>query len=567
MCCSGLPDESLFPVSLLETRPGAPASCTGVPPSFLTMRISGEESEQQLSIEMSRPFKIVCHRDNVDSLRFLAAELERFRAVSDPQPAASESQLQLPFQRMRLQAVQVVLEFVVPTPLSSLVSVTAGLSHVQLDLVGHADATGRKTEKLDGSLSLGALCLKADWSDPVTSVQLCDPLNLELRLRLSWPRWMPLPAVDGPMVHAFCRADNLRLHFGPRQMEAAQALSTFIQSAVQGGDNVHPPSQPPSDDQGQLEDVARPETDEQHYQDDLRTGAFDFQVRGDPKTGTDRATVRPSAYQVVFNVQPASMCWAYPQPRALTRVDVYPIPLLKADSAGPSSSPHDSQEDGPEQADQVDCALEYWDECSEQFRPLRRFSLSETKLTRVPLPAIPSRAGNPSAASKAEGQLLDERVVFSDLWRIVMNFNESHLPESRPRRIIAAPPSLVACTRIDSYADADAVPVWQLGLSLSHASVTLHHNRTSPAPALHPQEDEGSPPCFLPDGSVPAHFPFASLTLNQSRVNVQLAPGRGAGAPIRCGWMDGSTQLQAAVVNFEHLVQEPLLEPTGESLE
>lgn len=81
--------------------------------------------------------------------------------------------------------------------------------------------------------------------------------------------------------------------------------------------------------------------------------------------------------QVVFNVRPASMCWAYPQPRALTRVDVHPIPLINADA--------------DQRGDHVRCSLEYWNASRRQFQVLRTFDLSETRFTRVDLPSVTRR--------------------------------------------------------------------------------------------------------------------------------------------------------------------------------
>ena len=161
-----------------------------------------------------------------------------------------------------------------------------------------------------------------------------------------------------------------------------------------------------------------------HYQDDLRTGAFDFQVRDTRSrpscsSGWMQTEEKPCPYQVVFNVQPASMCWAYPQPRALTRVDVYPIPLLKAD--GQDSEPG---------VEQVDCTLEFWDHCSQEFRILRRFSLSEIRFTRVSLPSISTNqtARNTQEEEKlAEKELLEKQVTFSCIWRIVMHFVEKKI--------------------------------------------------------------------------------------------------------------------------------------------
>lgn len=537
MLSKRLPDESLFPVALMETRPGPPAPVTGVPPSFLTARLAGDEQDRKLSVHLGRPFKLICHQDNLDALRFLYAELDRFQKSEETE---SNGPLMLPYRQIRLEVVQALLDIPLMPP-ESLV-ITAGLSDMKLCLLGHPDASREKTERLDCSLAIGAFTAKESSG----AVQLCDPLSLDLRVRLSWPGWKPLPALD-PVLYAFCRADNLRLHVGPRQIQAVRALSGWLQDVGVGGSSSDGLDTSPS--ASPVDDPQRPPPEEQHFQDDLRTGAFSFQVS---RTDASAAPERPSPYQVVFNVQPASMCWAYPQPRALTRVDVYPIPLLKADEGGGDSGAEENQ---------VDCVLEYWDECGEEFRPFRRFCLSETKFTRVPLPAIlPGGGGGVDNDSPPppERLLVEERLIFSDLWRIVMNFTEADLPENRPKRIIAAPPSLVACTRIDSYFNADLIPARHVGLSLSHASVTLHSQMGTGLPgvvAFHPPES------FQPDGSIPQDFPFASITMTQTQGSLHL-PGRFGSASAGC-WMDFSTQLQASLINFEYLVEESVLEPTG----
>jgi vacuolar protein sorting-associated protein 13B len=65
-----------------------------------------------------------------------------------------------------------------------------------------------------------------------------------------------------------------------------------------------------------------PEQD-QHYRDDLRAGAFQFV---DATSGLSREDL-PLPYQVVFWQAPPTMAWRYPQPRVLTRVDIFPVPF------------------------------------------------------------------------------------------------------------------------------------------------------------------------------------------------------------------------------------------------
>ena len=77
--------------------------------------------------------------------------------------------------------------------------------------------------------------------------------------------------------------------------------------------------------------------------------------------------------------------------------------------------------------------------------------------------------------AEAEVEVLRKEVVVSDMWRIVMNFTEENLPETRPKKIIAAPPSLVACTRVDSYFDRRLLPRLQLALHSNHISLSFHN--------------------------------------------------------------------------------------------
>lgn len=407
-----LPDESMYPINLTETRPGQPSSITGVPPSLFRLEII---SGRQLDIEFGRPFKFIAHEDNICNLQYLARQLQTFRTEQDDSKPS-------PYRQISLKTSQMVVEIPVPSAL-----ITAGLNDMKLDVTCQFDMNEEKREKFEANFILNAFSVKAEMDQGI-NFQLCDPFSFDCRAQLLWPHWLSHGRV---LVHAFCRADNFRLHVGPRQVVVATAFTQWLMRKLTS-------FSPPQNDTQAPKAVV--DKDEQHYQDDLRTGAFDFQVRdanSRPPCSSKwmQAEEKPRPYQVVFNVQPASMCWAYPQPRALTRVDVYPIPLLKADGAGQES---------PSGVEQVDCTLEFWDHCSQEFRILRRFSLSEVRFTRVSLPNISTNQKVRNAQDddkRAEKELLEKQATFSDMWRIVMHFTEENLPENRPKKIIAAPPS------------------------------------------------------------------------------------------------------------------------------
>lgn len=72
-----------------------------------------------------------------------------------------------------------------------------------------------------------------------------------------------------------------------------------------------------------VESVAVPPDQDQHYRDDFRAGAFQFVDASSALSQEDL----PLPYQVVFWQSPPTMAWRYPQPRALTHVDVFPVPF------------------------------------------------------------------------------------------------------------------------------------------------------------------------------------------------------------------------------------------------
>jgi len=168
-----LPDETLFPISLLETRLGPPSSSTGVPPSFLTLR--QEPAADRIALNLGRPLKLILHRDNIAHLLFLLHQLEEFQA-GDTSESVEKSPTRpffFPFREVHLDAVQMVAELPL---LPSNVVLTGGLNKLQLKLLSVPDVKGERTERLNAVLQVGSLSVKADGDNNI--VQLCDPVIL-----------------------------------------------------------------------------------------------------------------------------------------------------------------------------------------------------------------------------------------------------------------------------------------------------------------------------------------------------------------------------------------------------
>ena len=104
----------------------------------------------------------------------------------------------------------------------------------------------------------------------------------------------------------------------------------------------------------------------------------------------DRNEAKP--YQVVFTDSPMAMTWMYPKPRAITRISVFPIPIMAGDELF------------HEHGAVIQCTLEYWDKCLKAFQQYSTFTLSEEKINHLDLPLITDH----------------KRLGVSDTWRVVM---------------------------------------------------------------------------------------------------------------------------------------------------
>ena len=116
-------------------------------------------------------------------------------------------------------------------------------------------------------------------------------------------------------VQLTAESDSVLIDIGPEHLHTLEFILSeykpFLQSFHSNVENSSEKITTPSADQ------------DQHYRDDLRAGAFQFV---DANSVSSREDL-PLPYQVVFWNNPPTMAWRYLQPRALTRVDIYPIPF------------------------------------------------------------------------------------------------------------------------------------------------------------------------------------------------------------------------------------------------
>lgn len=177
----------------------------------------------------------------------------------------------------------------------------------------------------------------------------------------------------------------------------------------------------------------------EHFQDDLRSGAFQF-----IETSSNRDLPFPYQIQIIDN-EIGIVCWRYPLPRALHKIKIFPVPFQTINPLVVSN-----------------CKLEYYSQPRSKFMELCEFSLDEN-----------------------ETKILDLKQIkpFAEIWRIkiprvllrrdsddeddcVDSMDEFHQFQMHPK-------VLVACLRIDSFYVPSAIPKANILLEISNMELTL----------------------------------------------------------------------------------------------
>ena len=180
------------------------------------------------------------------------------------------------------------------------------------------------------------------------------------------------------------------------------------------------------------------------YQDDLRAGVFQY-------IDSTSSAKDPCPYQVIFDNPSGIMIWCYPEPRALTRVDIHPLPFVAASS--PSQ---------PTNKDRVACVLQFYDPLRADFITYRQFLLSESKYHQLELPSLYEK----------------QQVAVSTTWRVWIDYSEDDSGSLRPGggHLLVPPSALAACMRVDSIFSPRLLPHTQFVVSCKKLTASLQNH-------------------------------------------------------------------------------------------
>ncbi|KAH8293565.1 hypothetical protein KR054_001628 [Drosophila jambulina] len=171
------------------------------------------------------------------------------------------------------------------------------------------------------------------------------------------------------------------------------------------------------------------------YQDDLRAGAFQFVY-------LNSESVLPMPYQVqIIKKNYGIICWRYPQPRQMTNILIYPVPM-------PVSHPI-----------QIRCRMEYFSETHETFLHYCGFLLSETATRQLTPPSRPICATIWRVVILQSLIAVDGTCFENDTDEdLSIEYIHSDFKAEENNDFILHPKVLVGCMRIDTVFRPEMVP-------------------------------------------------------------------------------------------------------------
>ncbi|KAF5296670.1 hypothetical protein FQR65_LT10210 [Abscondita terminalis] len=525
---SSIPVESDYSTNILETMPGMPDLNTGIPPAFFTLKWSrGLGHPATVDVELARPTRILCStarwgyliaiKDKIvlmqKSSNLVATNIDSTSKWDEENTFSKNAETYTKFRDITDKFYKVsninfnVAQIALVGKTGDGPEVTLSLSKLKNKLT-----ISKRPERLINVTLLEGVALGV-LKDGVTK-SLLNPWTVSLEVNLSWESWQPIDS--NPLVHVSIESDCIMLDISPQQINFVNIVikdltEFFISNLTYTEANynlVRNTTKGASSEK------------EQFYKDDLRAGAFQF-----VDSTTDNVSELPLAYQVMFwKKRILAMAWRYPQPRALTKVRVFPAPFKITTSS--------------EQDYQILCHLEYWSECHNCYLPYLQFYLSENDPNNLTLP---------------ENNLQ----YVASIWRVVLSLQKdsSHTFDFGSKFIIS-PRVLAACMRIDSYFNKNLVPDLSVVFDISTVNVALYSNFDKNKNSLMPPILKQ----YTCDMLFPESICFATLVFEATKAYL-------------CTWnfnsatFDITTSIKSLVLDYSSLTQQPFINPFALKLE
>ncbi|XP_045475296.1 vacuolar protein sorting-associated protein 13B [Harmonia axyridis] len=525
---SSIPTANDYHVPLLETLSGMPHPDTGIPPAFLTVKVTTKSlGNTTLDFDFARPTRINCSKEIcydllgiqqavMDCIRIDSFQTEPVKSsVSNIDksltliPESSENYIK--FQEIKekifnvnainLASDQLVLVWQTDTDYK--LRLTIGKIKNNFSLVNRPD-------KVSNFVKLE--CVSLLYENSYFSQLVLNPWTIAIDLLLFWEPWQHLG--DHPQTQIIAESDSLMFTICPERLEV---LNVLVDDLIRFSKDISSSIKEEETDisQEDFKTLVIPQDSEQYYKDDLRAGAFQF-----VDSTTDNIDEMPLPYQVMFwNKNIAAMAWRYPQPRCLTKVRVFPVPL-KVTIDG-------------EHEIEISCSLEYWSECHASFLTYTQFVLPEDEILHLELPR-----GKPHPP-------------FACVWRVELTISRSTI-ENVDIFSIFSPRALAACMRIDSYFNRSLIPNFSVAFSISKFRIALHTNYDKERYNILPEFLKG----YDFDLQIPSTQCFSEIILDSLKLHA-------SSWNFNVFLVDMTTSLKVLVLEYAFLTMQPMIECFG----
>ena len=390
----------------------------------------------------------------------------------------------------------------------------ASISSIKIDLntsrkylMQNSDVSKEIVNEIIGNLDFQELQIKTVYHSQMLQ-NFIKPFSFTGEGKISWLDWSKIPYLEFKI-----ESEVLMVDIGPENLLCLMDIQAYLDDVV--NDEYYENN----DDNHLHKDSTKNLEEAPHdilYQDDLRAGVFQY---------VNIALEDPKPYQILFDKMGGTMVWCYPEPRTLTRVDIFPVPFV---AASEMSMAYDDQT-----KDLVLCALQYYDTLRETFITYRQFELSESKFCQLDLPSFYEK----------------QHIAVSSMWRVCIDYREEN-SVSGDSRLVISPAALAACMRVDSMFSVDLLPRIQVVVSLGQLQVTLinHLNVTG-------KNIPNKLSIFTIDPNTPNEHPFVTINVDNTYFRTHTWTGA---THVQTGG-----QFHVYVLSYKYLTSNCLLEPVN----
>lgn len=521
-----LPTEKDFVVNLLETRSGEPHKDTGILPAFFTLKwTKGVGNLGTLEAEVAKPTKILC---SIERWKYLLKVYEKligsfsFRIKNKSnQEIATINEHEIS-EKASKHGEHYEKFKKIKSYLFGVSAINFKFAQIVLTFKSdHGIEVNLAIEKLKNSLSVSSRperilnllnfeCMTLGLTNDGGTRLLLNPWSATAEIYLFWESWQERNS--DPQVQISIESDSIMIDISPEQIKSVELIlkefsdlmPNLLATATTTKKKI-------------TKDIYDNDKD-QYYKDDLRAGAFQF-----VDSTTNNVEELPLPYQVMFwNKNISAMAWRYPQPRALTKIRVFPVPF-KITS-------------GTENNIQILCNLEYWSDCHGCYQSYAQFYLSESEMFHLNLPSN------------------DPKPAIACTWRVVLT-NQNFNHDSQYTRTPVSARVLAGCIRVDSYFNKYLVPDLTIVMNIFSINISLYNYINKDEHLVMPDNLRE----YNCDMNFPENQQF--LLFNIDNIRAYLSTWN-----FTSYMLDVTSTIKCLVLDYAFLTTQTLIEPFGSKL-